>query len=71
MSEELLKEIEEYVQLAIVNHETSLEMSDSPIGGGGAQAIAAALSFLESLREIYVSNCEITDKGACVLFDEL
>jgi hypothetical protein len=49
---ELINEIEDYVRQAMENNETSIEMSDTPIGSHGAQAVSAALPFCESLLEI-------------------
>lgn len=68
---ELITEIEEYVRSAMENNETSIEMSDTPIGSHGAQAVSAAVPYCDSLKEIHMSNCEIKDAGAKFLFDEL
>ncbi len=68
---DLINDIEVYVKAAMQNNETSIEMSDTPIKCYGAQAVSAAVPYLESLKEILMSNCEIKDAGAKFLFDEL
>jgi hypothetical protein len=68
---ELINEIEEYVRTVMENNETQIEMSDTPLGDHGAQAVSAAVPYCEALKEINMSNCEIKDAGAKFLFDEL
>jgi len=68
---ELINEIEEYVRTVMENNETQIEMSDTPLGDHGAQAVSAAVTYCEALKEINMSNCEIKDAGAKFLFDEL
>ena len=53
------------------NNEKVIEMSDSPIGSGGAKCVAAAINFCEGLTEMKLSNCAIKDSGARTLFEEL
>lgn len=48
-----------------------IEMSDSPIKSQGAECVAAAINFCESVTEIRLANCEIKDAGAVKLFIEL
>ena len=48
----LLGEIEEYLRGVMENNETIIEMSDSPIGSGGAKAVAAVLCLCDALKEV-------------------
>ena len=48
-----------------------LDMSDSPLGSGGARCVAGLLPYCKSLTIINLSQCEIKDLGAKCLFDEL
>ena len=67
----LLGEIEEYLRGVMENNESIIEMSDSPIGSGGAKAVAAVLCLCDHLKEVQMANCEIRDAGAKCLFEEL
>ena len=71
IDEQLINEIEDYLKGVMENNEKGIEMSDSPIGSGGAKCVAAAINFCESLIEMKLSNCDIKDSGARSLFDEL
>lgn len=46
-------------------------MSDSQLGTGRTHYVAHKLIQCKSLKEIHLSNCEITDSGAEALFEEL
>ena len=46
-------------------------MSDSPIKSQGAECVATAINFCETVTEVRLANCEIKDYGACKLFEEL
>lgn len=46
-------------------------MSDSPIKSQGAECVAAAVNFCESVISIRLANCDIKDLGAQKLFGEL
>ena len=48
-----------------------IEMSDSPIKSKGAECVAAAIIYCDKVSEIRLSNCEIKDHGAYMLFTEL
>ena len=46
-------------------------MSESPIKSQGAQCVSQAIANCETVIEIRLANCDIRDKGAVKLFDEL
>jgi len=48
-----------------------IEMSDSPIKSQGAECVAAAVNFCETVTEVRLANCAIGDGGAYKLFSEL
>lgn len=46
-------------------------MSDSPLGSGGARCVACLISLCKNLSSINLSQCNIKDSGAKILFEEL
>jgi len=50
------------------NNEKTIDVSETKIGNYGARCIAAAIPFCDSLEEIRLANCGITDEGAIDLF---
>lgn len=71
LDEQLVSEINDYLQGVMEDNQTAIEMSDSPIKSQGAECVAAAINFCSSVVEIKLANCSIGDKGAQQLFDEL
>ena len=68
---EFLSEIETYLKECMENNELSIDMSDTLIKDHGAKMVAAAASLCESLQELRLQQCGITDEGAIELFNEL
>jgi len=48
-----------------------LDMSESPSLGTGCRVVAGSLPKCKKLREIHLSQCDIQDAGAKVLFNAL
>ncbi len=71
VDETLVSEIESYIQSIIESDDPVLDMSDSPLGSGGARCVAGLISYCKSLNDINLSQCDIKDAGAKCLFDEL
>ena len=71
LEEQLINEINDYLQGIMEDSSRVIEMSDSPIKSQGAECVAAAIGFCESVLEIRLANCEIKDAGAIQLFTEL
>ena len=53
------------------NGEMSIDMSDTLIKNQGAKMVAVAASLCESLQELRLAQCGISDEGAIELFNEL
>jgi Ran GTPase-activating protein (RanGAP) involved in mRNA processing and transport len=67
----MVQEIENYIQSIIESNACIIEMSDTPLGSGGARCVAGLLNFCSSLTEINLSQCDIKDAGAKCLFEDL
>jgi hypothetical protein len=64
LDEQLINEINDYLQGVVEDESTVVEMSDSPIRSQGAECVATALRVCQSVKEIRLANCEIKDIGA-------
>ena len=71
ISDELINEIENYLQDVIQNGEKCIDISETDIGNYGAKAVAMVIPITESVEEIRLVNCNIGDEGAIELFGEL
>lgn len=71
ISDDLITEIENYLQDVIQNGEKCIDISETEIGDYGAKAVAAVIPLTESVEDIRLVNCDIGDEGAIELFEEL
>jgi len=71
LDEHLVNEINDYLTGIMEDQANMIEMSDSPIKSQGAECVAAAINFCESVTSVRLANCEIRDLGAQKLFGEL
>ena len=71
LDDQLVNEINDYLQGVMEDQGTLIEMSDSPIYSKGAECVAAAINYCEKVVEIRLASCEIKDNGAQQLFNEL
>lgn len=71
ISEQLMNDIETYLNDVIVNQEKIIDICDASIGNFGAKCVAEAISECEGLEEIKLSNCDIKDEGALSIFEKL
>ena len=71
LDEQLVVEINDYLQGIMEDGSNTIEMSDSPIKSQGAECVAAAINFCEAVTDVRLANCEIKDAGAIKLFTEL
>ena len=71
LDENLLNEINDYLQGIVEESSPMIEMSDSPIRSQGASCVSTAISLCRNLIEVRLANCEIRDAGAIKLFEEL
>ena len=71
LDEHLVNEINDYLTGIMEDNSAVIEMSDSPIKSQGAECVAAAVNFCESVTEVRLANCDIRDVGAYKLFEEL
>ena len=51
----LVQEIESYIQSIIEGNDKELDMSDSPLGSGGARCVAGLITFCKNLVSINLS----------------
>ena len=70
LDEQLVVEINDYLQGIMEDGSAVIEMSDSPIKSQGAECVAAAITFCVSVTEVRLANCEIKDAGVIKLFGE-
>ena len=70
LDDQLINEINDYLQGIMEDGTRQIEMSDSPIKSQGAECVSAAISFCENVFEVRLANCEIRDAGAIKLFAE-
>ena len=71
MDEQLVNEINDYLQGIFEDRSIIIEMSDSPIKSQGAMCVADAIHSCDAVREIKLANCEIRDRGAIAIFQKL
>ncbi len=55
----------------VTNNELIIDISDTPIHDYGAKCVAVVIPLCESVTEVHLSNCMISDEGAQTLFEEL
>lgn len=71
LEEQLLNEINDYLQGIVEDNSPMIEMSDAPIRSQGASCVATAIGLCKNLVEVRLANCDIRDAGAIKLFEEL
>jgi Ran GTPase-activating protein (RanGAP) involved in mRNA processing and transport len=64
ISEQLINDIEVYLNDVITQREKIIDISETTIGNFGAKFVAEAIPECEGLEEIRLSNCGIKDDGA-------
>lgn len=69
--EELIDQMEAYLKEVIEQNESSIDISETPIGNYGANCVAAVFNISESLEDVKLTNCNISNDGAFSIFSEL
>ena len=70
LDEHLVNEINDYLTGIMEDGTNLIDMAQSPIKSQGAECVAAAINFCESVTEVRLASCEIRDSGAIKLFME-
>lgn len=71
ISEQLINDIEVYLNDVIMQKEKIIDISETTIGNFGAKFVAEAVPECDGLEEIRLSNCGIKDDGALAIFEKL
>jgi hypothetical protein len=68
IDEDLIDQMETYLKEVIEQNESSIDMSETPIGNYGANCVAAVFNISENLDYVKLQNCQIGNEGAFSIF---